>query len=390
MRVLQVVTLIDPVNSYGGPVRVAANQSAALKARGHDVMIAGSTRGYPNPPGELAGVPLRLFRAYKVVPNSGFAGLTSPGLHRWLLRSAPRFDVVHIHMARDLVTLPASVVVSLRGVPRVVQPHGMITPNSKHMARLLDSCFTRNALASAVAVCYLTNRERGELLGVARTTNLLHLPNGVPESGVRIREKRKVEVLYMARLHRRKRPTAFAQVALALTDKYPDVAWSLVGPDEGEGERVRQLTESPSAHQVSWEGPLPPGKTLARMAAASIYVLPSVDEPYPMSVLEALSLGLPVVITSSCGLAPLVQESNAGFVTDGTIEALRAAVDRLLGDPALRESMSASARELASTRLSMATVTDTLEDIYAHSEVRTRRAASQFDLDEWGNPNAGP
>jgi glycosyltransferase involved in cell wall biosynthesis len=119
-------------------------------------------------------------------------------------------------------------------------------------------------------------------------------------------------------------------------------------------------------------------------------VLPSVDEPYPMSVLEALSLGLPVVITSSCGLAPLVQESNAGFVTDGTIEALRAAVDRLLGDPALRESMSASARELASTRLSMATVTDTLEDIYAHSEVRTRRAASQFDLDEWGNPNAGP
>ena len=43
------------------------------------------------------------------------------------------------------------------------------------------------------------------------------------------------------------------------------------------------------------------------MAAASVYVLPSVREPYPMSVLEAMSVGLPVVVSADCGLAPLVE-----------------------------------------------------------------------------------
>ena len=52
------------------------------------------------------------------------------------------------------------------------------------------------------------------------------------------------------------------------------------------------------------------------MAAASVYVLPSVREPYPMSVLEAMSVGLPVVVSADCGLAPLVERARCGIVTD--------------------------------------------------------------------------
>jgi glycosyltransferase involved in cell wall biosynthesis len=63
------------------------------------------------------------------------------------------------------------------------------------------------------------------------------------------------------------------------------------------------------------------------MAAASVFVLPSVRETYPMSVLEAMSVGLPVVVTDDCGLAPLVDRTQCGVVTDPGARALAAAVE---------------------------------------------------------------
>ena len=90
--------------------------------------------------------------------------------------------------------------------------------------------------------------------------------------------------------------------------------FTLVGPDEGEGPALRAALDGES--QISWEGALAPGAIPRRMAAASVYVLPSVREPYPMSVLEAMSVGLPVVVSADCGLAPLVERTHCGIVTD--------------------------------------------------------------------------
>ena len=84
--------------------------------------------------------------------------------------------------------------------------------------------------------------------------------------------------------------------------------------------RAALKTASP---RISWEGALPPTSIPRRMAAASVYVLPSVREPYPMSVLEAMSVGLPVVVSADCGLAPLVERMRCGIVTKGRCQPLR-------------------------------------------------------------------
>ena len=78
MRILQVVTLLSPDGAYGGPARVALNQSAELISRGHDVTVAAATRGYRVPPTELDGVPVRLFAARTLVPGTGLAGMGAP------------------------------------------------------------------------------------------------------------------------------------------------------------------------------------------------------------------------------------------------------------------------------------------------------------------------
>lgn len=174
------------------------------------------------------------------------------------------------------------------------------------------------------------------------------------------------EFLYLARLHRRKRPVVLVEAAAMLAQtigKRIEVAF--VGPDEGEESRVRQqIRATGTSDWIRVEGPLEPGSTLERMRKAAVYVLPSIDEPFPMSVLEAMSVGVPVIVTDSCGLAPFIADAGAGLVCDASVEGLSAALRRFVDEPGLRASSSAAALHLARNQFSMEVVSNQLEDVY--------------------------
>jgi|GEM_PF-1934857 len=205
-----------------------------------------------------------------------------------------------------------------------------------------------------------------------------------------------IEFLYLARLHSRKRPTVLVKAAVTLAKKLDQpMEVSFVGPDEGEESKVRRhIHDAGSPDWIRVEGPLEPGRTLDRMRKASVYVLPSVDEPFPMSVLEALSVGVPVIVTDSCGLAPFIAESSAGIVTDPSVESLCEAMRRLMEEPGLRESAAKAAVALAREKFSMHEVTNQLEDVYqsldSHSvdrySVRRKRSALKRPVTESGEP----
>lgn len=371
MRVLGVVTLVSPHGEYGGPLRVAVNQLRELASRRHDVLLAGTHRGYDGtPPTEIDGVPVRLFPARTFMPGVGFAGLTSVSLMRWLRASVDDFDIVHVHAARDMVTLPAARTAQRAGVRTVLQTHGMIDESRNPLAIPLDAAVTRPALRGADAVTYLTEPERRSLEVVARGgVSLSPLSNGVPVAPLDQRAREVVEVLYLARLTPRKNAMMFAQVAADLALQFPDVRFRLVGPDEGSGADVaRVIASADLGDRLCWEGPLPPGKTLSRMRHAAIYVLPSVHEPYPMSVLEAMSVGLPVVVTTSCGLAGFVSAHDAGAVIEPSAADLRAAIAALLSDPDAAQRAGARGREAVIEKKSMAAIADRLETLYRWDE----------------------
>jgi glycosyltransferase involved in cell wall biosynthesis len=367
-KVLSIVTLVSPQGEYGGPVRVAVNQAAALAERGHSVTIVGATRGFDTVPEELEGTPCVLFPAKTLLPGLGFAGLTAPSMIPWLRKHVGEFDVVHIHLARDLVTLPAAEITRRNGSPYVLQTHGMIDRSPRRLAAILDRGLTKRVLRDAKRVLYLTRPERRELEYVAgRPLALDELPNGVPFQAADTRPgPGPSEVLYLARLAPRKRPALFVEVATRLAREFPDVSFRLVGPDEGEGTRVSQLIETSGiGSRIEWEGALPPDATLNRMRRSVIYVLPAVDEPYPMSVLEAMSVGLPVVVTDTCGLAGFVQEHSAGIVVGEDTESLYDGVRRLLEDPIQSAETGVRGREAVRRELSMGAIAQRLEGIYS-------------------------
>lgn len=367
MKIAQIATLVSPDGAYGGPLRVAVNQIAGLIAQGHDARIFASYRGFDIAPSEVMGVPLASKRCHSLAPGLGFAGLYSPSLMRLLGSELKRCDIVHVHLARDLITLPAAHLALRMGKPVVVQTHGMIDPSSRLFAKPLDVLLTKPVLRNCDRVLYLTSTEKSGIEAVEPNAAIrVELRNGVPtmEKSARSDVRVPVEVLYLARLQERKRPREFVLAAREICSRIPNVKFTLVGPDEGEGPSVERAIRESGTDRISWEGPIAPEETLARMSQAHIYVLPSVNEPFPMSVLEAASCGLPCIVTEKCGLAAPVRKWGAGLVVGESGSQLTAGIERLLNDSQLRRECGVNARAMVESEFDISVVVDRLVGIY--------------------------
>jgi glycosyltransferase involved in cell wall biosynthesis len=85
--------------------------------------------------------------------------------------------------------------------------------------------------------------------------------------------------------------------------------------------------------------------TAAAFAAADLFVLPSLFEGTPLTLIQAMMSGLPIVTTATCGMKDVIINEGTGLLIPiRSSAALVAAVERLLGDQALRERLGRAAR----------------------------------------------
>jgi glycosyltransferase involved in cell wall biosynthesis len=122
--------------------------------------------------------------------------------------------------------------------------------------------------------------------------------------------------------------------------------------------------------QVSLAGDLDAAALGLCYDAADVFVLATLQETYGMAVAEALAHGLPVVSTATGAIADLVGRDAGLVVPTGDVEALAAALSRVMTDDALRAQLSVGARR-ARERLprwehAAATMSGALEGLDAH------------------------
>lgn len=169
-------------------------------------------------------------------------------------------------------------------------------------------------------------------------------------------------VLTLGRLEAAKGVYDTLQAAPRVLARHPTVRFGLGG--DGELAQVqRQLDAAPwgdHVHLLGWvDGP---AKTEA-FRQATLFVLPSYSEGLPMSILEAMSYGLPVVSTPVGGIPTVVIEGETGFcVPPGDAAAIADRINRLLDDPELCARLGANARQLIATHFEIHQV---LRQVYA-------------------------
>ncbi len=379
MKILHVVTLVSPDGAFGGPTRVAANLCAALREKGHDAVIAAGVIGFDEPPTEIDGVPAHLFPAKLLIRGLGHAPTYAPGLRRWLDVHAAKFDIVHVHLARDMVTLPAALTLRRMRIPFVLQTHGMIAPQTRSMVfprshplmAPIDKLWTAKLLRSADRIFYLTSAERHNLCAVGGPgLPLRELRNGVPTPAIAATQPAAVpEVLFLARLHERKMPEVFAEAALSLLRSGVRGRFAIVGPPGGAESDVDDIiaqarSDGFGEDSIRREPAVEPEQAGQRMSQAAVYVLPSWGEPMAMTVLEAMMLGVPVIVRSDNGLAPFIANHDCGVVVDGGPENFAQAMSDLLSDPARARDMGERGRVATESNFGIAAVGREVEEAY--------------------------
>lgn len=380
MKICQIVAYVSRDGAYGGPTTVAFAQCQALAA-GNDVTLAAGSDGLVEPR-HGDGVRRIYRKAYR--PLRSFGSLLSPSLLGWFLRNARSFDVVHIHLGRDLLVMPMALACRLLRVPYVVQTHGMVRFDGGTGQRLYDALLTRGVLRGARRSFILTREESRDLATVPGHPPLQELRNAVPTpaplafaaaSTVAGRPHRPdpagpeptgpgqpFEVLFCSRLHSRKRPELFVAAARALDARHPGrFRFRVVGPDGGGLAAVTEAVDGFPGGNFSYDGAVAPEDVAGLLDAADVLMLPSINEPFPMVVLEALSRGLPVIIDETCGLAPIIGGRPGARVVDAGERTLASAVVSIMESPV---DEAQAAREIAAVEFSIARLEQELMTAY--------------------------
>jgi glycosyltransferase involved in cell wall biosynthesis len=326
-----------------------------LRGRGHEVV------------GVCAEGPLLddvRAEGFRIVP-APFARRVSPLAHWRAFRAlvtlfrTERPDMVHAHM--PISAFLARLAARQAGVPRIAFTcHGFIFNNRAGGWPQRAIGFVLEWLGGRVTDVFLTvsTEEAADArrLGIAR--NAIAVGNGRdpalfrPDPAARARVRAalgtpadRVVVVAVSRLVARK---GFRELAAAMRD-VPDaelwVAGERLDSDRGEdmaaalraaglGERLRLLGYR--------------GDVAAVLAAADIFVLPSYFEGLPMSVIEAMLTGLPVVATAIRGSREQVVAEVTGLLVPArTVAPLAVALRRLAAEPALRRRMGDAGRARA-------------------------------------------
>jgi glycosyltransferase involved in cell wall biosynthesis len=109
------------------------------------------------------------------------------------------------------------------------------------------------------------------------------------------------------------------------------------------------------------------------LASADVFVLPSLFEGTPLTLIEAMMSGLPIVTTGTCGMKDTVQHDVTGLLVPVRApEEIVAAVERLRGDPDLRRRLGRAAQLAARTRFTWPQVAR--EVLAAYEELAGRAA----------------
>ena len=106
-------------------------------------------------------------------------------------------------------------------------------------------------------------------------------------------------------------------------------------------------------------------ETAAAMAASDIFVLPSLFEGTPLTLIEAMWSALPIVTTATAGMRDVVRHEHNGLLTaPGDVEALTRSLDRLAGDAGLCRTLGHAAHDTATAHFTWSRTAEAFESAY--------------------------
>jgi 1,2-diacylglycerol 3-alpha-glucosyltransferase len=197
------------------------------------------------------------------------------------------------------------------------------------------------------------------LLGLGVTSPIEVVPNGVeldryykaqplPRTDFGYRNE-DVLLIYVGRLGPEKNLVFLLRAFNAVAQAFNNVHLLILGDGPARADMEALATELGLSARVRFEGMVPYDKLPAYLAMCDAFVTASVTEVHPLSVIEAMGAGLPVLGIHSPGVSDTVEDGLTGFLTQEDAATFAVKMTRLVTEGELRRKMGAAAREASSS-----------------------------------------
>lgn len=380
MKILYVIKYLSPI--AGGPVTSLLPITNALVKLGHEVTILTTDYRFDEKFSKR-------FQNVEIIPVHCLfrvGGLLySPEIHSWLSEHIFNFDVVHLQDYRTYQNAITGRYAYFHNIPYIIQAHGSAMPffEKKALKIMYDLIYGNKLLERSSMVLALTELEVSQyiIMGVSEE-KIKTISNGIdpadhrklPEEGLFRKQylipKENKIVLFLGRVHKIKGIDLLIDAFSDLHNVVNNVTLVIVGPDGGcQHELLEKVIKLEISDNVIFTGPLYDQEKVSAYIDADVYVLPSVYETFPMTVLEAWTFGTPVIISETCGLSTKIAMEQAGIVVKRDSIEISHVMQRLFVDEKLREMISANGRNLVEGEYNHDRIIKKLEEIYVKLNV---------------------
>jgi glycosyltransferase involved in cell wall biosynthesis len=367
----------------GGAARAVLDLCTALAERGHEVTQL--TCDPADVPGSwVSGEPghprvERMERRARPLPRlSSASALKAAG-------EIERADVVHLHVPWDPICLQLGRMARRAGVPYVVAIHGMLDDWSMSQKGLKKRLYLalggRRLLQEAAAVHCTAEAERDQsskwyprgrpvvvplIFDVSEYEELPGPEVARREFASAFGDPGQAVLLFLSRLHPKKRPELLIEAAGQLRDEGVALKLLVVGSGEPGYERgLRRLVGRLGLDgQVEFLGFVSGRNKVSLYQSADLLVLPTSQENWGFVLIESLACGTPVVTTRGVDIWPELQSSGGAMIVDPTPSAIAAAVAGLIQDEERRRAMQRRGRAWVLKELNVDRVVARYEELY--------------------------
>lgn len=353
MKILQVI----PYFCFGGAETMCENLTYALIKQGHAVTVVSLF-------GERTPISQRMERAgVKLIYLDKKLGLDLSmvaKLRKIMMQERP--DAVHTHL--DVIKY-AVAAAKLAGIRRCVHTvHNVAQKEAEgRLQKIINGTYFRLGWSVPVALSPQVQQTILSFYGM-KEEKVPVIYNGVELS--RCLEKTDYEncntLIHVGRFNEQKNHQGLLRAFQIILKQYPQCVLKLVGDGELRQEMQQLAGELGIEEKVQFLGSQ--SNVYPYLQEADIFLLPSNYEGMPMTIIEAMGTGLPVVASRVGGVPDMITDRVSGMLTGREPEDVARVVLELMEDPALRKALGENAK-LESKRFSAEYMAEEYSKVYS-------------------------
>ena len=350
----------------GGIERFVEMLADGLAARGHEVtVVCCRSEGAPEHERNAYEI-VRIPSTYLLERRLGVPyPVPSPALVRTLGRLLRHADVVHVQDAVYATSVASLIAARRRRVPSVLTQHVAFVPQANPALDAIERLALATIARAARLATIVATLNPAVADWAAKTWGIAEprvLPVGVPEPPGAGSDRGTVRRSFGVPEDR--------FVALFIGRDVPKKGLDVfLGGGDPAYELVAVTDRAGSATGARLLPFIPPERLGELLHAVDAFVLPSEGEGFPLTLQEAFATGLPVVTTMQPGYEHFLDPADV-LVIERTPDSLRAALERLAGDPALQQSLAARSLAVAREHFGLDRFISAYEDLYAEAITR--------------------